>query len=79
IEVQKQFRREFQTDPPTRLTITQIRDQFQADGTVQNVYKKLYERPWTSTNFTIQEMLMETYCQISKKSVRQVSCVIEIL
>jgi hypothetical protein len=32
-EVQRQWRREFATKPPTRLTIARIRDKFETDGT----------------------------------------------
>ena len=39
VGVQRRFRRQFQTDPPSRLTIRRIRDKFEADGTVQNVNK----------------------------------------
>ncbi|MEN2497877.1 MAG: hypothetical protein MHMPM18_002211, partial [Marteilia pararefringens] len=50
VEVQRQFRREFNKEPPTRVTITLIRDKFEADGSVQDVHKKLSQRPRTSTS-----------------------------
>lgn len=34
VDVQGQFRKKFQTDPPIQFTITQIRDKFEANGTV---------------------------------------------
>ena len=60
VDVQKQFRREFQRDPPMRLTITCIRDKFKANGTVQNVHEKRSRRPRTSTSLTKEERLLET-------------------
>ena len=33
-EVQRQWRNQFGTQPPTRLTIVHIRDKFEIDGTV---------------------------------------------
>ncbi|XP_036359276.1 uncharacterized protein LOC118763655 [Octopus sinensis] len=38
VEVQRQFRREFNKEPPTRVTITRIRDKFEADGIVQDAH-----------------------------------------
>ena len=34
-EVQRQWKREFQTQPPTRLTITQLCDMFDTHGTLR--------------------------------------------
>ena len=39
-EVQRQWRNEFGTQPPTRLTIARIRDKFKIDGTVGDVHKE---------------------------------------
>jgi hypothetical protein len=39
-EVQRQWQNEFGTQPPTRRTIARIRDQFEADGTVNDVHKQ---------------------------------------
>eukprot|EP00106_Octopus_bimaculoides_P008224 XP_014775666.1 PREDICTED: uncharacterized protein LOC106872990 [Octopus bimaculoides] len=69
VEVQRQFRREFQTDSPPRLTIIRIRDKFEADGTVQ----KRSARPRISTTPTKQEGVLETYHQSPRKSVLQAS------
>ena len=40
VQVQRRWRVEFGTPPPTtRVTITRIRDKFEVDGTVQDVLK----------------------------------------
>ena len=39
VEVQRRSRVEFGTPPPTRVTITRIRDKFEVDGTVQDMLK----------------------------------------
>ncbi|KAJ4432449.1 hypothetical protein ANN_21068 [Periplaneta americana] len=49
VEVQRQWRREYRTEPPTRLTIARIRDKFETHGTVCDVYKGRSGRPRTST------------------------------
>jgi hypothetical protein len=36
-EIRREGRRKFATEPPTRLTIAQIRENFEADGTVHDV------------------------------------------
>ena len=39
VEVQRRWRVEFGTPPPITVTITRIRDKFEVDGTVQDVFK----------------------------------------
>ena len=39
VEVQERRRVEFGTTPPTRVTITRIRDKFEVDGTLQDVLR----------------------------------------
>ena len=39
VEVKRQWRREYATEPPTRLTTARIRDKFETHGTVCDVYK----------------------------------------
>ena len=41
IEFQRRRRVEFRTSPPTRATITKIRDKFKANGIVQRVFGKV--------------------------------------
>ena len=38
-EVQRQWKREFQTQPPTRLTITRLCDKFDTNGTICDVQR----------------------------------------
>ena len=73
VEVQRQFRREFNKEPPTRITITRIRDKFEADGTVQDVHKKRSGRPRTSTSPRKEERVLETFQRSPRKSLRQAS------
>jgi hypothetical protein len=50
-EVLTRCRNEFETPPPTtRVTVTNIRDEFEADGTVQNVNKGQSGKPRRSTH-----------------------------
>ena len=39
VEVKRRLRVEFGTPPPTRVTITRIRDKFEVNGTAQDVLK----------------------------------------
>ena len=39
VEVHRRWRVEFDTPPPTRVTITRIRDKLEVHGTVQDVLK----------------------------------------
>ena len=53
-------RSEFATEPPTRLTITKTRDEFDADGTVQDMHKPQPETPHISKKpATLQELRHE--------------------
>ena len=49
-EVRKLWRREFQSTPPSRLTISSFRDKFNNDGTIKNVNKGLSGRHQSATN-----------------------------
>ena len=66
VEVQRQFRMEFGTDPPTWLTKTRIRDKFEADGTVPDMHKGHSGRPRSSTSPTKQENLLERLQQFQE-------------
>ncbi|CAM1299642.1 Uncharacterised protein r2_g956 [Pycnogonum litorale] len=71
VEVQRQFRTEFQREPPTRVTISRIKDKFEADGTVQNVHKQRSGRPRISSNSSQEERVLESFQRSPRKSVRQ--------
>ena len=62
-----------------QVTITQIRDKFEADGTVQNVHKKRSGRPQPSTSPTKKERELDTFQQSPRKFVRQACLEIGIL
>jgi len=49
-EVQLQWKREFQTQPPTRLTITRLCDKFDTHGTICDVQRGRSGRPLTATS-----------------------------
>ncbi|XP_076368679.1 uncharacterized protein LOC143256014 [Tachypleus tridentatus] len=70
-EAQRRFKREFQTDPPTRLTITHIRDKFETYRTVQDVHEGRSRRPRSSTSPTREAELLESLHRSPRKSVRQ--------
>jgi transposase len=72
-EVQKQFKKEFKKEPPTRFTITRIRDKFEVDGTIHNVHKQHAGRPRTSSSSTEVERVLEMFQKSPRKSQRQVS------
>jgi len=66
-EVQQQWRNEFGTQPPARLTVAWIQDKFEIDGTVGDVHKERSGRPRTATT--------PLRCSRSpQKSVKQCSC-----
>lgn len=47
-EVQRQWKREFQTRPPTRLTIARLCDKFYTQGTIYDVHRRRSGRPLTN-------------------------------
>jgi hypothetical protein len=57
-KVQCQWRREFATKPPTRLTIAHIFDKFETDGTVRGVHKQRSRRPHTATSPASSAMVL---------------------
>lgn len=59
--VQRQHHREFQADPPTRLTVNRIKDSLQRMKSVPEVQRQFSGRPRTSTSITSQERLLEIY------------------
>ncbi|XP_008116993.1 uncharacterized protein LOC100557975 [Anolis carolinensis] len=73
-EVQRQWRQEFPTGPPTRVTIARIRDKFETDGTLQNIQKQRSGRRRTSTDDEKSEEVLQNFEQSSRKSLRQMAC-----
>jgi hypothetical protein len=61
-EVQRRWRNEFGTPPPTRVTVTKMRDKSEVDGTVHNVNKGPYGRLHSSMRDEIRttETTLET-------------------
>ena len=54
-----------------RLTISRIRDKFEADDTVQNVHSQQPGRLRTSTKPTRSQEVLDLFLQTPRKSVRQ--------
>ena len=73
VEVQRRWRIESGTPPPTRITITRIRDKFGIDRTVQDVLKGRCGRKTSSTDNESADVVMKVFAQFLKKSVRQCS------
>jgi hypothetical protein len=60
-ELQRERRREFAREPPTRLTIARIRDKFEADVTVHDVNKQISGRTCTATSPASSAMVLEHF------------------
>ena len=73
-EVQRRWRFEFGTPPPTRVTIVRIRDKFEVDLTVQDVLKGRCERKRSSTDNESADAVMQVFVRSPKKSLRHCSC-----
>ena len=73
VEVERRWRVEFGTPPPTRLTITKIRDKFEVDGTVQDLLKGRWGRKRSSTDNKSANAVMQVFARSPKKSLRQCS------
>ena len=61
VEVQLCWRVEFGTPPPTRVTITRIRDKFEVDGTVQVKLKSRCGRKRSSTNNESADAVLQVF------------------
>ena len=73
VEVQRRWRVEFGTPPPTRVTITRIRDKFEVVGTVQDVLKARCGRKRSPTDNESADAVMQVFARSPKKSSRQCS------
>jgi len=70
-EVQRQWKREFQTQPPTCLTITWLCDKFDTHGTICDVHRGRSERPRTATSPASSAMVLERFTTSPWKSATQ--------
>ena len=70
-EFQRQWKREFQTQPPTRLTITRLRDKFDSHGTICDVHRGRSRRPLTATSPANSAMVLEKFTTSPWKSATQ--------
>ena len=61
VEVQRRWRLEFGTPPPTRLAITRIWDKLEVDGTVQDVLKDRCGRKRSSTDNESADAVMQVF------------------
>ena len=71
VEVQRCWRVEFGTPPPTRVTITKIWDKFEVNGTVQDVLKGRCGRKRSSTDNKSADAVMQVFARSPKRSLRQ--------
>ena len=60
-EVQRKWMREFQTQPPTRLTITWLCNKFDTHGTICDVQRRRSGRPRTATSPASSAMVLERF------------------
>ncbi|KAI8788346.1 Protein of unknown function DUF4817 [Biomphalaria glabrata] len=69
--VRRQWRREYGTQPPSRLTITRLRDKLEIHGTVCDVHKGRSGRPRTATSGESTTAVLELFQRSPQKSSRQ--------
>ena len=67
VEVQRRWRVEFGTPPPTKVTIRRIRDKFEVDVTVQDVLKDRCGRKRSSTDNESADAVMQIFARSPKK------------
>ena len=71
-EFQRQWKREFQTQPPTRLTITRLCDKFDTHGNICDVQTRGRSgRPLTATSPASSAVVFERFTTSPRKSVTQ--------
>jgi len=70
-EVQRQWKREFQTKPPTCLTITWLCDKFYTHGTICDVNRGRTGRLLTATSPASSAMVLERFTTSPRKSATQ--------
>jgi len=73
-EVQRQWKRDFQREPPTHLTITWHCDKFDTHGTICDVHRGRSGRPLTATSPASSVMILEGFKTSPWKSATQRAC-----
>ena len=68
-----QWKREFQTQPPTCFTITRLCDKYDTHGTICDVHGGRSGRPRTATSPASSAMVLERFT-LSRKSATQRAC-----
>ncbi|KAI8778538.1 Protein of unknown function DUF4817 [Biomphalaria glabrata] len=71
--VRRQWRLEYATEPPSRLTMTRLRDTFEIHGTVCDVHKGRSGRPRTGTSDESTTAVLELFQRSPQISSRQVA------
>ena len=66
VEVRRHWRVEFGTPPPTRVTITRIRDKFEHDGKVQDLLKGRCGRKRSFTDNDSADAVMQVFARSPK-------------
>jgi hypothetical protein len=77
VEVQRRWRKEFGTQPPTRVTITRLRDKFETDGTLKIVNNGRSGTPHSSADNESAATVKQAFTQSTEKSARQCTCTCE--
>lgn len=70
-EVQRLWRNEFATDPPSRLTISRIRDKFELYGTICDIQRQKSGRSPTATSVESSDKVLQLMSTTPKMSVRE--------
>ena len=60
-EVQRQWRNEFGTQPPIRLTTVHIQDKFEINGTVGDVHKERSGLPQTAATLATSAAVLQQF------------------
>ena len=68
VEVQRCWRVEFGTPPPTSVTITRIRDKCEVNGTVHDVMKGRCGRKRSPTDNESADAVMHVFARFPKKT-----------
>ena len=74
VEIQWQWRHEYKTEPPTRLTTARNCDIFETHGTVCDVHKGRYGRPPISTSPESSAMVLKHFEHSLQKSTKKCAC-----